>query len=305
MAGGSPYISDAMWSLWQQCLTFIPGVRLGGIYANKSGYHNTVDANQLTWPGNYSIQLPYDLKKPHDLARAIDLTMDDAQMRLRMGYLQRSALHPQDDRLRHLREFYGTLNGSTVYGLIKDSPDGPWRAATSDSTHLWHCHESWLTEFVNDMASVSANASVLAGQTWEDWLGQTPATPPERGDDMVRLIEKNGRQYIIQANPLAETGFSWVDVTDLIQPHVRVLTEAWGGGLANTADARTNQFADDSWKAGAFGPSTAQVRSQFMAEVVSRVLAALPPSQGGAAPTLAQITAAVRAELDRTRLAGA
>lgn len=138
------------------------------------------------------------------------------------------------------------------------------------------------------------------------WRASGIAPQPRKavGDDMIRLIEKDGRQYIVQANPLSETGFSWVDVTDDIQPQVRVLTEAWGGGMANTADARTNKFADDSWKAGAFGRSTFEVREAFVEEVVAKVIAKLPAGPGGAGATPAQVRTIVRDELDATKLGG-
>lgn len=304
MAGGSPFISDAMWALWQQCVTFIPGVRLGGIYANKSGYHNTVDANQLSWPGDYSIQLSYDLKKPHDKARAIDLTMDDANMRQRTGYMQRSALDPRDDRLRHLREFYGTLNSVTVYGLIKDSPDGPWRAASSDTSHLWHVHASVFTEFVNDTTAMAAHASVLSGQSWEAWTGSQPITPTaRRASGMFRLIDPDNKQFVISPDTLSPTGWSYVPIVNPDSVHGWGLVQA-GIGTANGSanDPNRDPHANNTWRPGTFGPTKQEVRAQFLTDVVARVVAALPPSQGGAGPTLAEIAKAVRIELDRTKL---
>jgi hypothetical protein len=164
-------IPEPLWDLWEASLAIIPGVRLGGIYAAKSGYHNTVNANVRNWPGNYSIRLPLDVTNPTDKARAIDLTMDDAQMAMRTSYLIRSANDGRDDRLQYLREFYGTLDGRNVYGLIKDTTGKTWRWSTSDSSHLWHIHISIFTEFCDDPAIVAAVSSVLAGETWEEWIG--------------------------------------------------------------------------------------------------------------------------------------
>jgi hypothetical protein len=178
-------IPEPMWDLWEACLAVIPGVRLGGIYAAKSGYHNTVEANVRNWPGNYSIRLPLDVTNPTSKARALDLTMDDAQMKLRTGYLIRSANDSRDDRLQYLREFYGTLDGRNVYGLIKDATGKTWRWSTSDSSHLWHIHLSIFTEFCDDPAIVAAVSSVLAGETWEQWSG---GNPPEMEDDSMHRI---------------------------------------------------------------------------------------------------------------------
>lgn len=164
------HITDAMWQLWLACAVAIPGVQLGGIYAVKSGYHNTVNSNKKTWPGDYSIRLSLDLTQPDDKARAIDLTMDDAQMALRTGYLRASALDSADDRMGPVREFYGTLDGSRVYGLIKDDEDGPWRGATSDDTHLWHIHISIFTTYCDVWPALAGVADVLAGGNGENML---------------------------------------------------------------------------------------------------------------------------------------
>ena len=44
-------ITDASWWLMEQLLALQPGTANGGIYANRSGYHNTRSANQQNWPG--------------------------------------------------------------------------------------------------------------------------------------------------------------------------------------------------------------------------------------------------------------
>lgn len=166
-------IPDALWRLWEECVLVIPGVRLGGIYANKSGYHNTVNANKTSWPGTYSIRLPLDLNSgPMDKARAIDLTMSDSEMRYRTGLLKTSALDPVDDRLKGVREFIGTLNSAQVICYIKDDEDGPWRYdGGRDSSHLWHIHISFFTAYcaIWDLA-VEAVLSVLSGETYSAWL---------------------------------------------------------------------------------------------------------------------------------------
>lgn len=171
IAGDSSFITDAIWWLWGQAESFIPGVRLGGIYANKSGYHNTVQANRIGWPGDYSIKLPLDLVPPANVARALDLTMDNNQMLLRTRYLRDSALHPDDNRLAGLREFYGTLDGANVFGLIHNSETALWSPSTSDTSHLWHVHKSFFTKYCNNMDVMRAVASVLSGQSWADWSG--------------------------------------------------------------------------------------------------------------------------------------
>jgi hypothetical protein len=160
-------ITDEMWRLW----TDRPNKAwlLSGIYADKRGYHNTVNRNKDKWPGNYSIRLALDLKDPHTKARAIDLTMSESEMIKWTTHMRKSALDPNDDRLAAVREFYGTLDGKTVYGLIKDSEHGDWRRSSADDTHLWHGHTSIFTLYVANWAMLAPIISVWAGESLEEW----------------------------------------------------------------------------------------------------------------------------------------
>jgi hypothetical protein len=170
-------ITDELWRTWEETSAMTPGVRLGGIYAAKSGYHNTVNANKANWPGNYSIRLPLDLRGQFDKARAIDWTMSESEMIKRTGYLRRAALHQDDDRLRCMREFIGTLDGKNVYCLIRNA-DGLWEFdGGRDNSHLWHVHGSIFTIYVNDWSELRKLVSVWSGQTWEQWLIQEGDMP--------------------------------------------------------------------------------------------------------------------------------
>jgi len=186
-------IPDAMWRLWGECLLVIPGVRLGGIYAFKSGYHSTVQNNQANWPGNYSIRLPIDLTDPRDKARAIDLTMSTAEMIKRTGYLKASIEHPNDDRLGCLREVIGTLNGTTVYARIHDSPTGPWRVSSADTTHLWHNHDSVFTLYCAvwdarpGVYGLEGVLSVLSGETWAAWVARKSGSGGGEGNMLCKF----------------------------------------------------------------------------------------------------------------------
>lgn len=183
MAASNPnptYITDDMWWLWLACLGFIPGVRLGGIYANKSGWHNTVNANLSRWPGNYSVRNPIDRRDPKTKARAIDLTMNATWMRIITQRLLDGAAR-RDPRMRCVKEFYGTVNGSTVVGRIKDSEDGPYRSASSDASHTWHVHGGILTPYVDDRDAMEGLASLLKGESLASWQARTGGTAPATG----------------------------------------------------------------------------------------------------------------------------
>jgi hypothetical protein len=160
------YITDAMWRLWEESLKVIPGVRLGGIYANKSGYHNTVDANQAYWPGSYSVQCAADLTDPQTKARAIDLTMDDAQMKLRSGYLY-AASQANDPRLHCLRSWIGSRDTRTVDCFIHDGETQPFRYdGGRDESHTWHIHGSFFTRYVATwQGALDGFLSVLKGES--------------------------------------------------------------------------------------------------------------------------------------------
>jgi hypothetical protein len=177
-------ITDALWRFWLESQKIIPGVRLGGIYADTRGYHNTRDRLESWLPGNYSIQLDMDRRGPDDKASAIDLTMSDSEMRKRTGYLRRSALNPEDTRLRALREFIGTLDNSHVYCRIGSNAGlGERRGAddwTRDATHLWHIHISVLRAFCESWEALEPVLSVLAGETWQEWLARKDDDMPIR-----------------------------------------------------------------------------------------------------------------------------
>jgi peptidoglycan hydrolase-like protein with peptidoglycan-binding domain len=176
-------IAEPTWRVWEETSAATPGVRFGGIYAPKPYYHSSVEENLAKWAPNYSIRLWLDLNRGNrKFARAIDWTMSTTEMKKRTGYLRRSALDRRDNRLRAMREFYGTLDGKTVFGLSKDDEDGPWNSATSDSSHLWHIHGAIFAAFVNDWAALEGIASAWSGETWEAWAkrkwgGSAPTLP--------------------------------------------------------------------------------------------------------------------------------
>lgn len=209
-------ITAEMWWLWLQLQAIIAGVRLGGIYADKSGYHNTVNANLAKWPGNYSVRYAIDREPPRDKARAIDLTMSSTNMK-RITRILVNAVTARDPRLRPVKEFYGTLDGSTVVGFLKDSPDGTWRTGTSDSSHTWHEHIGLLTPFVDDMEAMRGLVSLLSGENLNDYMGGTmELNLPKYGDTgtWVKLVQRYVNTYLEAAGrPVIERDGIYRDQT--------------------------------------------------------------------------------------------
>ncbi|HEX7040598.1 MAG TPA: hypothetical protein VF202_10815, partial [Trueperaceae bacterium] len=110
------HVTDAEWWMWLRLNELEPTTKLGGIYANKSGFHNTGNANEARWPGNYSIRINRNRRGPwwRNYASALDWTFPDAQrgdykrISKYTSRLMKSALDANDPRLDMiLFEFYG------------------------------------------------------------------------------------------------------------------------------------------------------------------------------------------------------
>lgn len=209
-------ISDPCWRLWEETAADTPGIRLGGIWANKRCYHNGVDDNLRNWPGSYCVRLALDLVNfNRKFARAIDWTMSDAEMRKRTNRLRASALDPDDNRLLAMREFIGTRDSDNVYCLIKDDEDGPWRFDGSrDSSHLWHVHGSIFTKYINDWSALEGILSVWIGETLAQYearkSGGSGIMLPKKGDgkanDQFEVVRYWQRRLLKLGYELPEFG---------------------------------------------------------------------------------------------------
>lgn len=155
------FTTQAIWDLWLAVSRALGSkVKLGGIYANKPGYHNTRAQNSS---GNYSVTLPLDKQGPSNKAAALDLTFPSASdMKLYTDRL-RKAMQSRDPRMGSVKEFYGTLNGSVVYGLGKKSRDGAPYKTSADKSHLWHIHISFFRADVENWNRLKGIAEVLIG----------------------------------------------------------------------------------------------------------------------------------------------
>lgn len=179
------YITDAEWWLWCALHALEPASLLGGIYANKKGFHNTGNANLENWPDNYSIRDEPNRRGPwwRTKASALDWTFPDAQ---RGDYktidkytsrLVASATNPNDPRLDLiLYEFYGQADTDLAVEGYDELHD---RSATSDSSHLWHIHKSFLRDKCGDFWGMWALYTVLIGWTVAQWRASLPATAPQ------------------------------------------------------------------------------------------------------------------------------
>jgi hypothetical protein len=191
-------ITDPMWRMW----TDRPDStwKLGGIFANKKCYHNTVDENLRLWPGGYCVRFSLDLNHgPRDKARAIDYTMGPAKIKKYTGRLVRAA-DRNDPRMRPVRDFYGTVDGNNVIGRIRDNDTENYRWSSSDTSHLWHIHISFWAAFVNNWVVLSGVLSVLRGESLSEW---------KRGGTMIGLtIGDSGEPVKGLQSALNRAGFN-------------------------------------------------------------------------------------------------
>lgn len=229
-------ITNALWWAWETAATFIKNVRLGGIYANKRGYHNTVDANLIKWPNNYSIQFPLDLRNgPKDKARAIDLTMADALMRKFTSRLVVAA-DKNDPRLYGMREFYGTIDSRQVVGRIRNDDKSNYHSSSSDSSHLWHIHLSFWAAYCANQEAIIAIMSVLAGESLAEWQEQVEGdimALPRKGDEGENVIIIQRMLYYLGFDPVKD------DWTDQEKEDFR-----FDGVYGDALEAAVNAFRD-------------------------------------------------------------
>jgi hypothetical protein len=181
----------------------------------------------------------------------------------------------------HVQLFLGWTNTGLTIAEQAGGMDGPWHHDIKRITPGYGC---WRYNEIVDVAP-------------------SPPTPSPlpKDVDMFRLIDPENGQFNIYPEALSPTGWAWTPI--IIGDQDRMMV-AGGVGTANGSanDPNHNPHANDNWRPGTFGPSSEQVRKQLIVDVTASVVAALPPSQGGSAPTLTEITAAVRAELDATKL---
>lgn len=167
------YVTVEMAWLMGELLVLEPGSQNGGIFANKSGYHNTRNNHLRNRPGDYSIQDAVDREGPGDKAGAFDWTFPDAQrgryetISRYMSRIIASGKDPDDPRLNGWREFYGQADGDRE---VEGWDSRYLVPVTSDSSHLWHIHGSVSRKYADDLDTMKALLSVIKGETVEQWV---------------------------------------------------------------------------------------------------------------------------------------
>ena len=192
-----------------------PNAQLGGIYANKPGYHNT--RNNL--PGSdYSVQRADDQLGDGGWAAGLDITMHDPADMARLTQRLIDLTHARDGRVQVLREFLGTVDGHTVVGMdVRDV-----RLITSDPSHLWHEHLSMYRRYAGDHAAMDALADAILGDTQDTTEDDDePITIPQDEDDDMKLI-----RIVQDGRIIAVSTYQFDQVPDMDQ--YNALATIWG-----------------------------------------------------------------------------
>lgn len=246
-------ITAAGWWFMEQLLALERGTVNGGIYANKSGYHNTRTSNNRQWPGNYSVVDKTDKKGPPDKAAAYDWTFRDAQAQdydtiiKYTNRLLKSAKDMDDPRLNGWREFYGQADADRQ---VEGWDTRYLRAATSDPSHLWHLHFSESREFVESRENKESMLSVLRGETVKQWREGGGVS----ADDVVEGLAKDGQldtkkmgysdEYVKDNPTWAFTTGMEIAVRDSRATRAMIDTEATASRLRDEAILRAIEGLD-------------------------------------------------------------
>lgn len=160
-------------------------------YADKSGYHNTVERNLERWPGEYSTKLADDLRGNRKVCRAFDWISESARTRgdrtvmNRYGRRLRDAYLRRDPRFKGWREVLTQVDAGQPEGF--NVGPGGWYTRTPDMSHDYHHHLSKLTAYVADWPTYAGMLSILAGEPLESWLAGKSRYLTQQEDDMAEV----------------------------------------------------------------------------------------------------------------------
>lgn len=160
---------------WPELQRLEPTSQLGGIDADKPGYHNTRRRLRARgWWNDYSIKWPADLLGSSDASAALDWTFPEAHRGnyTRIAKYSRRLLDAglaKDPRTIYLREFYGNADHDDYvegWDFVRKA------AGSSDPSHLWHLHFSFRRKYVNDRKAIDAVLSILKGEAYSVWYAR-------------------------------------------------------------------------------------------------------------------------------------
>lgn len=250
MAYKPAHTSDALWRLWQEFSEVEPDAVFAGTFAAKSGYHNTrynhVHGINGGKPTDYSItDRVYDRRGSDQLTGALDITFRTAQRGVYdtiKKYSRRldDAMRRDDSLLLHdgicvLREYFGNLNGDRVvdgYSLFRE------RRVSSDPSHLWHIHQSFTRQFVEDWDKLEGVLYVL--------LDKRPALKPTSVPKPSPAPSEDSELNAVEKKQLEDVHYAVTKIGSLLEPTPKApledRKEHSAGYYLATTEARVNNL---------------------------------------------------------------
>lgn len=193
---------SAIYALWNAIKAKQPRAQLGGIVgdtAHSFGYHL---ARRDLPASDYSVSLPADKLGSSANASALDVSLPADLMKRYTANLL-AAAKAGDHRLRALREFCGTLNGTDTYPYDLSSHSGEGINSWDDS-HLWHIHLSFYREFADNEAALLPIADVMLGIPLDQDKAEEMALSPQAEAQLRAILTdflhgKDGKAYGIES----------------------------------------------------------------------------------------------------------
>lgn len=164
VVGMAEYAPTSLRWLGDQVVKRVPSAKLSGIVgdpAHTYGYHRS--RSKLP-SSDYSVKLAADRGGDPNAASAIDITLSASMMRTVTKRFMDVARDKSDPRRKFFREFFGTLDGSTVTGWDTHSN----KRVTSDNSHLWHVHVSVHRKYATSQAAAQALLTIFTGEEGDD-----------------------------------------------------------------------------------------------------------------------------------------
>ncbi len=165
----STFASEELKALASDWAKIYRSARVSGIlpdaaHIRRGGYHVSRRDNP---DGNYSIVRPDDKSGPDNMAAAIDMTMNAADMRTCTLRLVEAYKNPADPRRKYINAFNGFLGSGSaqrwdVYAR---------KTKTASADHKWHVHLEVRRKYVVSATAMRAILSLLRGQSLADYLG--------------------------------------------------------------------------------------------------------------------------------------
>jgi hypothetical protein len=246
----------------QKWETLYSSAKCSGICGNaahqaKGGYHI---GRAFQPSSNYSVVRKQDQYGPADAAAAVDMTMNEADMKLCTKRLAVAYANTADPRRKYLNGFNG-WDGSgdaTRYDFITR------RTSRASDDHRWHVHLEYRRMYVTSAAAMQAVLSILAGESVPVYLRSAGV---KISPSKASTTGATAKAPSYPGRPLRRTD----------SPHFDPEVKRWQARMVNRGWTRLGKVD------GQFGPKTEDVVRRFQASCkvavdgsVGRITWALP-----------------------------